>query len=734
MILNSNHISLASRWATYYILIGLVAGMGSIIFQYLCQFGVHVFLDQMAGYLPPPPAGEEHLFPPSGTPFNRWILLILPALGGLVSGWLVYTFAPEAEGHGTDAAIEAYHKKGGFIRGRIPFIKTIASAITITTGGSGGREGPIAQIGAGFGSFLGRVLHLSERDRRIMLAAGMGAGIGSIFRAPLAGALFASEVLYSDPQFEADVLIPCGISSVVAYCLFCVVFGGGSLFSAQDFVFQTPLELGPYVILTLVLVAGGICYVKCFYGVHDLAKSLNIPNFLKPALGGLCTGVIGFFLPQTLAFGYGYAQMAIDNQLPVLLLFGIAFGKILTTSFSIGSGGSGGVFGPSVVIGGTLGGAVGRIFHALIPGMVIQPGAYVIVGMAGFFSAISNAPISTILFVSEMTNSYHLLLPSLLVCTLSYILARKWTIYVQQVKSPVDSDAHRGDFFVDVLSEIKVRELLPHLRKVNLIPEHMPFSRVRRVFSDSQQQYFPVVDKNQRLTGIFSINDIRGILFDQEIGDVVVARDVANSQIIVTRPSEDLNEVLKKFTMKNLNQLPVVQDDDPGVLLGMLDRREVIEFYNQRIQEVRTNGGNSQDRGTEPLPPRMTDAQVKDAFTKDAMCIREDENLNDVRDTLSQSRFRSFPVVDQKGRLTGILSLSDYENIPADVQPAPTIRKISTSDVVTVTEAEPLFSALGKISSGDFAILPVIDPKERTVLGIISRSDILRTLHRSMKK
>ncbi|MCP3892956.1 MAG: chloride channel protein, partial [Desulfobulbaceae bacterium] len=226
-------------------------------------------LDLMAGYRPDLPAGEHHIFQPTETSYEkwRWMLFFLPALGGLFSGWLVYTYAPEAEGHGTDAAIEAYHFKGGFIRNRIPFIKTIASAVTLTTGGSGGREGPIAQIGAGFGSFLATKLKLSDRERRIMMAAGIGAGVGSIFRAPLAGALFAAEVLYRDPEFESEVIIPAGISSVVAYCLFCLVFGWGSLFSSPDLVFQNPIELGPYLILAVVLVIFSVFYIKAFYGV-----------------------------------------------------------------------------------------------------------------------------------------------------------------------------------------------------------------------------------------------------------------------------------------------------------------------------------------------------------------------------------------------------------------------------------------------------------------------------------
>ena len=261
------NIALAGKWTLYFILIGVIAGLGSVVFHYLCRLGAHYFMDFLAGYRPPAPAGEHHLIPPTNTLFNPILLLFLPAFGGLLSGWLVYTYAPEAEGHGTDAAIDAYHRKGGFIRGRVPIIKTIASALTLTTGGSGGREGPIAQIGAGFGSFLATTLKLSDRERRIMMAAGVGAGVGSIFRAPLAGALFAAEVLYRDPEFEPEVIIPAGISSVVAYCLFCLVYGWGSLFESPDFIFRNPLELGPYLVLSLVLVFTGVLYVKSFYGV-----------------------------------------------------------------------------------------------------------------------------------------------------------------------------------------------------------------------------------------------------------------------------------------------------------------------------------------------------------------------------------------------------------------------------------------------------------------------------------
>jgi len=583
-------LAYAGKWAVYFLIIGIIAGLGSILFHYLCVLGMHYLMDLLAGYRPPSPAGEHHLLEPTATPFRRYMLFFLPAMGGLFSGWLVYTFAPEAEGHGTDAAIDAYHNKGGKIRARVPIIKTIASAVTLTTGGSGGREGPIAQIGAGFGSFLATRLKLSRRERRIMMAAGIGAGVGSIFRAPLAGALFAAEVLYRDPEFEPEVIIPAGIASVVAYCEFCLVFGWGSLFASPDFVFRNPMELMPYLVLAGVLAGTGFLYVKSFYGIIGIFHRLHLPNHLKPALGGLVTGAIGVMFPHTLAFGYGYIQQALTNLhgISILFLLTLALGKILTTSFSIGSGGSGGVFGPSVVIGGAMGGVVGKAFHKLMPSVVTEPGSFIIVGMAGFFAGVSNTPISTIIFVSEMTNSYHLLLPGLLVCSVVYLASTHWTIFHNQVKNKIASAAHTGEFFVDILQAIRVTDLMGKVRRVTLIPQGMTFEAFRKLFSKTKQHYFPVMDPNNRLAGIFSSTDIRGLLFERGVGDLVVMQDIAHTDIIVTTPADDLNTVMKKFTQKNIDSLPVVQEDDHGILLGMLTRRDVIAFYNEEVDRMKS--------------------------------------------------------------------------------------------------------------------------------------------------
>jgi len=588
--LAGHEVKIASKWLFNFVLIGIIAGLGSIIFHLLCDLGMHFFLDLMAGYRPALPSGEHHLLEPTTTSFEkwRWMLFFLPAIGGIFSGWLVYTFAPEAEGHGTDAAIDAYHHKGGFIRNRIPFIKTIASAVTLTTGGSGGREGPIAQIGAGFGSFLATKLKLSDRERRIMMAAGIGAGVGSIFRAPLAGALFAAEVLYRDPEFESEVIIPAGISSVVAYCLFCLVFGWGSLFSSPNFVFQNPVELGPYIILALVLVVFGFLYIKVFYGVTDIFKNLQVPNHIKPAIGGLVTGTIGFFLPYTLAFGYGIIQQAIFNEISITILLFLAIGKIVTTSFSIGSGGSGGVFGPSIVIGGALGGVVGKIFYNFFPSVVSDPGAFVIVGMAGFFTAVSNTPISTIIFVSEMTNSYHLLLPSLLVCSFCYLISQKWTIYKKQVKNKAVSPAHAGEVMMDILQTIQIKDLMPRVKKVECVEQKMTFSEFKKFFSKTKQHYFPVMNPENKLIGIFSSTDIREVIFTTHLEDLILMNDIMTKDLITITPSDHLDKALLKLTEKNIDALPVVQEEDAKILIGLIYRRDIIAHYNEHIKKIQT--------------------------------------------------------------------------------------------------------------------------------------------------
>ncbi len=573
----------------YGVVVGVVAGLGAAAFYTLCQMGLHFLLDGIAGYRPEAPFGEPPLFNETTVPFRRHLLILIPALGGLLSGLIVYTFAPEAEGHGTDSAIDAFHNRHGKIRKRVPVIKAIASAITLGSGGSGGREGPIAQIGAGFGSFLADKLGLSSRERRILLAAGLGAGIGSIFRAPLAGALFAAEVLYREPEFETDVVIPAMVTTIVAYSTFGLIFNFDPLFRQSGFSFGHPAELGPYTVLALVAALASPLYVKCFYGTRRLFSQLKVPNHIKPAIGGLLTGVVGYFLPQTLAFGYGVIQGALDNAIGIQLLLLIAFGKIITTSLSIGSGGSGGVFGPSMVIGGALGGVVGNLFHNLIPTVVTQPGAFVIVGMAGFFSAASQAPVSTIIMVSEMTGNYNLLVPAMWVCAIAYIVGRRWSIYENQVSTRADSPAHYGDFVKDLLEEIQVKDIFYKDTMLRSVPEGMTLKEFVPIMTSTDQQNFPVVNSEGEMTGIFSINDVREILVERELDNLIIMKEIADEDVPFVTMEDNLADVLRMFALFEVDSLPVVEEEDSKKLMGMIRRRDVIISYYEKLNVLKVD-------------------------------------------------------------------------------------------------------------------------------------------------
>ena len=281
-------------------LVGIVAGLGAIVFYVATRVVEHYALGVVAGYYPEPrPGGEATLswLPVAAHPFFPWLLLVIPAIGGLISGVLVFTFAPEAEGHGTDSVIAAYHYKQGQIRPRVPLVKIIASSITLGTGGSGGREGPIAQIGAGFGSLLGNMLRLRPAERRVLMAAGMGAGIGAIFRAPLAGTIFAAEVLYSSTEFEPEVIIPAGIASVISYCVYGMFSGWEPLFTIPpDLTFTNPLRLGPYLLLALFMALLAALYTHTFYGCKGLFDRLPIRKHFRPAIGAFLTGLVAFAL------------------------------------------------------------------------------------------------------------------------------------------------------------------------------------------------------------------------------------------------------------------------------------------------------------------------------------------------------------------------------------------------------------------------------------------------------
>src|SRR5689334_11029571 len=455
-----------AKWLLLSTCIGLVAGLGAILFYLAIDWSTHLFLGQLVGYLPPSPSGE-------GSPLLRgmdrpWLLPLVVGLGGLLSGLIVFNLAPEAEGHGTDAAIAAIHHRQGRVRARIPPIKLIASAITIGSGGSGGREGPAAQISAGFGSLLGQWLNLKPLDRRIAVAAGMGAGIGAIFRAPLGGALMGAEILYLH-DLEVEALIPALIASIVGYTVYGAFFGFSPIFGAQpDLALGAPIQLLYYAVLGIVAGLGGILYARVFYGTTGIFHRLRLPLWLKPALGGVLVGLMALVIPGALHMGYGWVQISMGNELlglPLWMVLLLPFAKILSTSLSIGSGGSGGIFGPGMVIGGMLGATFWRLGYGTLPDLPQSSAPFVIVGMMALFGGIAHAPLAVMLMVAEMTGNLSMLAPAMIAVGVSTALVGDNTIYRSQLPNRASSPAHRVHFAFPLLSSLLVRDAMrpPHV-------------------------------------------------------------------------------------------------------------------------------------------------------------------------------------------------------------------------------------------------------------------------------
>jgi CIC family chloride channel protein len=561
--------------------VGVVAGAGAILFEELLRRALYVFLYLPVGYLEPAPGSDPALVAARGA-LSSWLYLVIPAVGGLISGLLVFLIAPEAEGHGTDAMIDAFHRKGGYIRKRVPFVKILASAVTIGSGGSAGKEGPIAQIGAGFGSFLASVAGLKSRDRRILVLAGAAGGIGAIFHAPLGAALFAPEVLYREAEFEFEAILPCIVSAIVASSVFDHWYGRTALFFPGPVGFE-PRELPAYALFGIVCALAGYVYVKVFYGSRDyFFKPLRLPRMLKPALGGGLLGVIALFYPQIMDGGYGWVQAVMEGKILWSTMLILVFLKILATSCTISSGGSGGVFGPSVFMGAMLGGAFGFLGHQVAPDWVVSPGAFVVVGIGGFFAGVAKVPISSIIMACEMCGNYTLLVPLMLVSAVSFLLLRRTSLYEKQVLNRLSSPAHLGDFASGLLSRMQVQDAMDP-RERPTIPETMPFSELVKFISARPEGHFAVVDAQGRLTGIISLNDIREVLFEESLAKIVLARDVATPEVVTVQPEESLEAALEKMAHLQVDELPVVRAQEPDKMAGFISKRDIISYYFSRI-------------------------------------------------------------------------------------------------------------------------------------------------------
>ncbi len=568
-----------TKWLLLSTIIGIVAGLGAALFYFAIDLANQLLLGGIAGYQPPAPLGEGR---PVLIPALRpWLIPLVTALGGLLSGIIVFTLAPDAEGHGTDSAIAAIHHKGGRIAPLIPLVKLVASALTIGSGGSAGREGPSAQISAGFASFLADVLRLNTPDRRIAVAAGMGAGIGAIFRAPLGGAVLAAEILYTH-DLEVEALIPGLIASIAGYAVFGAFFGYTPIFGAQpQLAFDSPVQLLYYAALGLICGAGGILYARGFYGLAALFQRIPLPRWIKPALGGLLVGLIGLVIPAALGTGYGWLQITMTAPgllgLPLWMVILLPFLKIVTTGFSIGSGGSGGIFGPGMVIGGLLGAAFWYLGHGILPNLPASPAPFIIIAMMALFGGIAHAPLAVMLMVAEMTGNLSLLAPAMVAVALSTALVGDNSIYRSQLPDRAHAPAHRVRFSFPLLASLLVEDALspagPTLRSEATLVEaqQMLMTRPSRTAS--------VLDAQGRFAGVLTL-PLADSVPPAERATTTVGKVAIPAEAAV-RPDQTLDVALEKMSELGVGWLPVVRD---GQLLGRVLARNIMRAYKGTLQ------------------------------------------------------------------------------------------------------------------------------------------------------
>jgi CIC family chloride channel protein len=444
-----NRAGYLRKWLILGIAIGIIAGLGAVVFYLALDYAGRFLLGYLADYQVPQPAGDGG-GSGSGSHYSRpWAIPLVAFGGALVSAILVAMFAPEAEGHGTDSAIEAVHTDPRAIRVRAIIVKTISSALTIGSGGSAGREGPAAQISAGFGSLLTRQLNLSDDDGRIAVSLGIGSGIGAIFGAPLGGAVLAASIVYRE-DFDYRALIPGFVTSATAYAVFGSIINFDPMFGsvATDFDFHQPLQLIWFALIGVIAAGVGLLYAKTFYGTVAVTKKLPgglrtggaiLGPVLKPALGGLAVGLLALALPQILSSGYGWAQLASARDtlmgIPLWVVLLLPLAKIVATSLSIGTGGSGGIFGPGIVIGAFTGAAIWRLGELIdAAGLPDNPGVFVVVAMMACFGSVAHAPLAVMIMVAEMTNSFSVIPCAMVTVGIAYLLVSRTDVSIYRAQ------------------------------------------------------------------------------------------------------------------------------------------------------------------------------------------------------------------------------------------------------------------------------------------------------------
>ena len=582
--------------------VGLAAGLVGAAFFAALEYAQGFFLEHLAGYTPLRAHGER-IFGEGG-PFvlHPIVVLLLPMAGALLAG-IVCQLAPETRGGGGDAMIHAFHHQGGVVRRRVIWVKAIASILTLGSGGSGGREGPTMQMGGAIGSAIGLGLKVSPRERRILMVAGVAAGMAAVFRTPLGAALLAAEILYRD-DFEAEALIPAIMASVIAYSVVISIFGESTLFARAPRYLFIPKHLPLYALLAILIAAVASMFLATLRGVQRLSARLPLPFWARPAVGGLALGVFavpliilvgGHFATPGRALGilgggYGAAQVAITGAdwLPggwkgaEFLLF-LCGAKLLATSLTVGTGGSAGDFGPSLVLGGLLGGAFGRAAAVLLHDPSIDPGAFALVGMGTFYGGLAHVPISSLIMVSELAGSYDLLVPLMLAEGIAFVALRNRFLYDAQVPTFSDSPVHRPSSSLEVISRLRVAQVLATRAPIRTFHLVTGLSEMHRALAEATwQTTFPVLDSDERVLGVVSAASIGLMAPHDGVHAPVVASDLMQPPTVL-QLDDDLQKAGELLLSSGLHQLPVLTAD--GKIAGFIDESHVTRAYLRSMAE-----------------------------------------------------------------------------------------------------------------------------------------------------
>ena len=560
------------------VLVGIFSGLVAVLFRLGLDYSLDFIQHDLAGL------GAHGAM--GGRP---WIIPVALVAVAIVTGFLVNRYLPDSihgVTDGTDAMIKAFHQNKGEIKPKAPIIKGITAVLTIASGGSAGQEGPVSQLGAGLGCWFSHKFGLSTKERRILMLTGAAGGLGAIFLAPLGGAMTAIEVIYKE-DFESEAIVSAVTSSVVAYSLFFMAFGSKPMFDIPTFHFNDARELLFYAALSVGCALAGWMYVRCFrffkYSVFERLRQ-RVGIMWTMVAGAMLMGVYGMFFPEILSTGHHGLEQAINGQLPVLTMLALLLGKTLATSLTLGSGMSGGMFAPALFVGGMAGGAVGFTASSFYPNIVTQPGGYVLVGMATFFAGVANAPIGPLIMVCELSQGYGLLAPLMLAGTICVVLTRKTSLYENQVENKFESPAHIVDSTVNILENLRVREFFQRGR-VTVLEEGTTLKALTNIITGTNEFFFPVRNVAGKLSGILSINDVRNILYEDSLFDLVVVGDLARKSVTL-QEDDNLYTALVKFVDSDLGQIPVVQEERPDEILGLINRADVFRAYKNHLSTI----------------------------------------------------------------------------------------------------------------------------------------------------